>query len=79
MAEKNKEVKSEVKDEIKVKPEVKKESKPEVKKEIKKPKFQLDKVITLGNGLVITPEMMSDKIEKYIKINFPEVYAKFTK
>ena len=76
MAEK-KEDKAEVKSEVKS--EVKKESKIEVKKEIKKPKFQLDKVITLGNGLVITPEMITHKLEKYIKNNFPEVYAKFTK
>ena len=72
MAEK-KEVKAEVKS------EVKKESKIEVKKEIKKPKFQLDRAITLGTGLRITPEMMTYKLEKYIKNNFPEVYAKFTK
>jgi len=76
MAEK-KEVKTEVKPEVKA--EIKKESKIEVKKEIKKPKFQLDKTITLGNGFVITPEMMTSKLEKYIKNNFPEVYAKFTK
>ena len=51
----------------------------EVKKEIKKPKFQLDKVITLGSGLRITPEMITPKLERYIKNNYPEVYAKYTK